>query len=299
MRYSLVCTTSRQVERVSRMRFISFANMKLTLVLLILCVEYYWCDAARILLLGPVGTHSHKFVYMPILEGLAENGHHVTVVSPFAPQKETENIREIVIENVEVDDINFFQVRLFQGIIAVAPRFWVFGTYLFSIYDNLMSNQEFRQIQRDEQFDLILIDAIFNDFCLPLADLWQAPIITISASIGPPWILETMGVPHYLASHPSTWTSYGNQMSFNQRFFNTLETALTTAFRTLFVVNPLNSKIRKDFPHARTIQEVERNISLCIVTSHPVLNWPRPLPPTVIEVNRLHIKEAKQLPLVN
>ena len=271
--------------------------MKLTLVLAVLCIVCC-SDAARILVLGPVGTYSHKLVYMPIVEGLAEKGHSVTVVSPFVPKSKAKNIREIAIGSLEIDDINFFQIRFIQSLLGIAPRFWIYGSVLFEIYDKMMSNDEFRRMQRDEQFDLVLIDAIFNDFCLSIADLWQVPIITVSASIGPPWVIENMGVPHNLASHPSTWTEYGNQMSFNQRFFNTLELVLATTFRNLFILNPLNSKIRKDFPKARTIQEVERNVSLCIVTSHPALNWPRPLPPTVIEVNGLHMQPPKPLPSV-
>jgi len=269
--------------------------MKLNFVLSFVCILYS-CDAARILVLGPIGTYSHKLIYMPIVQGLAEKGHNVTVISPFPPKTKVENVREIIVENVDDSSIDFFMVRNFKGIFSVAPRLWVFGTLLSIAYDKLMGNEEFRQILHSEQFDLILIDAIFNDFCLPLADQWKAPIITVSASIGPPWVVENMGVPHNFASYPSGWTSYDNEMNLIQRCLNTLEAVLTANFRDLFILNPLNSKIRKTFPQARTIQEVEKDISLCIVNSHPVFNWQRPMPPTVIEVSGLHIKPPKPLP---
>jgi len=105
-----------------------------------------------------------------------------------------------------------------------------------------------------------------------------------------------MGVPYHTASHPSTWTAFDNQMTFSQRLLNTLELTLALAARKLFIINPLNSRIRKDFPEARTIQEVERDVSLLIITGHPTLNFVRPLPPTVIELSHTHIKPIKPLP---
>jgi len=263
-----------------------------SILLVLLCLAC-WCNGARVLVLGPFGSYSHKLVYMPIAESLAEKGHNVTVVSPFRPKKIVENIREIAL--VREDDVNFFDFRMLQGLPAVIPRFWFMKQLMAEIYSDFIHNEQFKAIQ-GEQFDVILIDAIFNEFCLPIADLWQVPIVLISPSIGPPWILGNMGVAHHSASYPSTWTSYSTEMSFTQRLFNTLEVTLAEVAMDLMVNRPLNAMIKRDFPQARTIREVTNDLSLCIVTSNPALNWPRPLPPTIIEVVGLHIKTPKPLP---
>ena len=270
--------------------------MKLVIVFLVL-FALYCCDGARILVLAPFGTLSHKLVYMPLMEALAEKGHSITVVSSFVAKKKVENIREVFVRSVEVEDVDFFLIRKFQFTAGIIPRLWITGDIISSVYDNLLDNQEFRQLQSNEQFDLVVVVALFNDFCLSIADLWKVPIVTISPSVGPPWILNNMGVPHHLASNPTVYTDYDNRMTFSQRLANTLELIVLTAARNALIINPLNSKLRRDFSEIRTIQEVEKNISLCIVVSHPTLNYPRPLPPTVIEVTGLHIKPPKPLPL--
>ena len=277
---------------------VEYNNMKLSLAVLLLSILYS-CDGARILVLAPFGTLSHKLVYMPIMEALAEKGHSITVVSSFVPKRKVENIREVFVRSVEVEDVDFFLIRKFQFTAGIIPRLWITGNIVSSVYDNLLNNEEFRQLQRSEQFDLVVVVALFNDFCLSIADLWQVPIVTISPSVGPPWILGNMGVPHQLASNPTVYTEYDNRMSFSQRFVNTMELIVLTIVRNAVVINPLNSKLQKDFPNIRTIQEVEKNISLCIVVSHPALNYPRPLPPTVIEINGLHIQPPKALPSVH
>ena len=274
--------------------------MKLSSLFLVF-LALYSCDGARILLLGPFGSASHKTFYMPIVEGLAEKGHHVTVVSSFPAKKKTENVREIVLGDAApspVDEVDFFQMRKAQGLVGIMPRFWILGGVWKEIYENFMKNKEYKQLEREEKFDLILIDAIFNDFCLPIADQWKVPIISVNPSLGPSWILHNFGVPHHLASFPAPWSSHSDEMTFSQRVFNTLEVLLIIAARETLLLNPLNSMLQKDYPGARTIQEVEKEISLCIVTSHPTLNFVRPLPPTVIEVSGIHIKPPKPLPTV-
>ena len=279
--------------------------MQLSSVFLVF-LALYSCDGARILVIGPFGSASHKFFYMPIAEGLAEKGHHVTVVTSFPPKEKKENIREIVLGDAAgspVNELNFFQMRKTLKLFGVIPtipfRFWFLGGVIQKIYENLVSNQEFQQLQREEKFDIVLVDAVLNDFCLPVVDQWKVPIIQLSPAIGPPWVLKNMGVPYHLASYPFSWNIQTDQMTFYQRLLNTLEVLLVTAARETLLLNPLNSRIQKDYPGARTIQEIEKEISLCIVNSHPALNFVRPLPPTVIEVSGMQIKpKPKPLPTV-
>jgi len=272
--------------------------MKLTLIFLF-SLFLYSCDGARMLLLAPFGSKSHKTFFMPITEALAERGHHITVVTTFPAKKKVENIREICLgceKESPMEDVDFFGMRKAQGMIGIIPRFWILGGVISTLYDSLLNDKEFSRLQREEKFDVILIDAIFNDFCLPIADLWKVPIIVLGPSVGPPWNLVNMGVPLQLASNPSEWSSYDDEMTFSQRVINTLDVTFSMAARELFILYPMNSRIKKDFPEVRTIQEVEKTISLLIVTSHPTLNYVRPVPPSVIEIAGVHINPPKPLP---
>ena len=272
--------------------------MKLPIVLLVFIVVHV-CGGARILFMGILGTVSHKRFYMPMAESLAERGHNVTVVSRFAPAGEPiENIREIVVDlSVLYGSVDYFNVRSFRGIISIVPIYITFGRKMQNIYDILMQHQEFRLLLQNEKFDLVVVDACINEFIYPIADTWKVPIVTVSPIIEN--MVVNMGTPRHLASFPGLWSEGSDRMSFRERLSNTIGTMISVVARKYFILHALNSKIQKDFPHMRTIQEVEKDISLCIVNSNPAYNFLRPLPPTVIEVTGIHIKPPKPLPSVN
>ena len=275
----------------------SLKKMKLPIVFLVFLAVHV-CGGARILFMGVLGSVSHKRFYMPIAESLAERGHDITVVSSFAPVgKPVKNIREIVVDLSDLlESYDYFEIHNFRGLINIFAMHYIFGDVMVNIYDRLIQNQEFRQLQHNEKFDLVVVDGVFNEFSLPIADSFKVPIITVGPIID--IMVTNMGTPRHFASYPYIWTDHSDQMSYRQRLSNTISSILGQVAREYFIVNPLNSKIQKDFPQMRTIQEVEKDISLCIVNSNPAYNFIRPLPPTVIEVNGLHMKLPKPLPSV-
>lgn len=58
----------------------------------------------------------------------------------------------------------------------------------------------------------------------------------------------------------------------------------------------LDQVIRKDFPDARSIEQIERDAKLCLTNIHPVTAWVRSLPPNVIAVGAMHVRPPKPLP---
>lgn len=59
------------------------------------------CFAAKILVLLPLGSKSHKFALMPVLEALAARGHQLTIFSSFLPTKKIENIQEFYLGGLD------------------------------------------------------------------------------------------------------------------------------------------------------------------------------------------------------
>jgi len=68
---------------------------------------------------------------------------------------------------------------------------------------------------------------------------------------------------------PSLMTTFSNQMSFTERLANLLTTEMFKPIRKFFLLDLLDGHIKKDFPEARSIAEVERDVALAIVNSHP------------------------------
>lgn len=71
--------------------------MKIILFVLI-CVICCDVDAYRILGVFPVASQSHFYVGNALMEGLAEKGHDVTVLSPFDSNNSYKNYKHIPLE---------------------------------------------------------------------------------------------------------------------------------------------------------------------------------------------------------
>lgn len=105
---------------------------------------------------------------MPFVESLAEKGHQVTVVTPYPPKKKIENVREIVMVDFLGElHYNWFEMSRrnpIEALVSIVRDLRLVGTVG---YKNLMENKEFRQIVDSREVDLLIIDAILNDFTIP------------------------------------------------------------------------------------------------------------------------------------
>lgn len=72
--------------------------MKLFQVLL-LYIWYQNVQSYNILAVLPAPSKSHYYIGQSLMEGLVENGHHVTVISSFQENRPIENYTEIFLEN--------------------------------------------------------------------------------------------------------------------------------------------------------------------------------------------------------
>lgn len=262
----------------------------------------YWlvkCGLAeRILVLAPLCSKSHKISFMPIVEALAEKGHHVTVVTPFSTDNRVENVDEIVLENDIFKDLNidWFKMQRESTIEAFIRTITMFQTTMKSGYELLMSNKEFRKILDSRDVDLVIVDAILNDFVLPVVEHLNVPYIFYCSASGVPWVMDAVNVPHQYASVPGGLGDNGSQMTFIERMGNLISIEMFLLVRKIFWLDILDDKIRKDFPNSRSVSEIERDSQLCIINSHPATAWARPLPQNMVPIPALHTRPAKPLP---
>ena len=93
-------------------------NMKLLLFCLVFVVQQ--CSSSHVLVLELMGAKSHRITMMPIVKGLAERHHRVTIVSPNKWSELIENVHEIQIPSVLADcegviDFNWFEINEVDG----------------------------------------------------------------------------------------------------------------------------------------------------------------------------------------
>ena len=254
-------------------------------------------SSARILVLFPVGSKSHKFAVMPIVEELANRGHQMTVITPYTPTRKVENIHEIILEGVaevlERDDINWFELQK-GGATQVLNMMTPIKNMLKLGYDAMMKNAEFRTILEERRVDLIFFDAIFNEFALSVGDHLKVPCAMHSSNAGFPLMTE-LGLAADYATIPSLLVDFSNRMNFFQRLSNMLITEIFVAMYKSAVIGTMEELVQRDFPDSRPIMELIRESNLVIINSHPSTAWPRPLPPSVVPIGALHTRSAKPL----
>ena len=107
-----------------------------------------------------------------------------------------------------------------------------------------------------------------------------------------------MGASMDYASNPTVLTGFDDQMSFIERVSNAVQAELFSIVQNWWVIGPLEERIRRDIPGAKSLNEIRGRASLLMINSHPSTDWPRSLPPNVIPIGALHTRPAKPLPQV-
>lgn len=155
--------------------------------------------ASRILFLFPSPSKSHLIVVKGLSTFLAEQGHDVTVVSPFPLEKPMKNYRDI---DVEVpDDMTKFSSEMvsdpnkkkFSLITRLMENCFVMG-------NGMLNKPEFRKLMDEEKFDLVIIGTFFNNYLLGIGEHFKCPTILLSVSGAKAYSHLMVGNPLAVAS---------------------------------------------------------------------------------------------------
>lgn len=262
-------------------------------------------SGARILVLLPMGSHSHKLALMPVIEELAERGHNITIFSGYKSPKSVDNIREFQLTSVDflLEQAKYDWFKINQDSLAqltttmkALPATVKFG------FDQLIKHEQLQLIIKERSVDLVIVDAIVSEFTLPIIEHLGVPFIFHCSSLGIPLAvsaLEAMGVEMDYASIPFPLTGFDDQMTFCQRLINIRMAHTFRSMRQSHVFDVIDSYDKKIFPNARPSAEMMKRASLVLVNSHPTTDWPRSLPPSVIPIGAPHAGPIKELPQVN
>jgi len=230
------------------------------------------CNGAKILVAYIVGSKSHLLAVMPIVEELANRGHEITLVTPFKVPINDSSMRMIYLADLDAQlhnhPFDWFEMSK-QGPTQIFTFLNRIKAMIFSGYECLKTNREFQELIEKRDIDLILIDAMFNEFFGIYLDELKVPFVMHSSSVGFCVALQPMGVSMDYAVVPTGMTEFGNQMSFKERFSNAVQSELVKYFMNYLVFRPLEARIRMDIPDARPLMEIKGEASLLILNSHP------------------------------
>lgn len=146
----------------------------------ITCVIFSTINAANILGIFHYPSYSHQIVYQSLVKDLSERGHHLTILTADRMNSNHPNITEIYLENSYNENINFVESRGFGGL-----------KLTFELVKATLTrmNQQLSQPEVQElivnhtkyNFDLIILEYLFLTPIIAFAEVYDCPVIAISA----------------------------------------------------------------------------------------------------------------------
>nr|QPA18392.1 UDP-gluconosyltransferase [Trialeurodes vaporariorum] len=268
-------------------------------LLFLIVFSYGGANAANILALTPVISHSHSMHVNVLTKALAARGHKLVVLSPDEEKEKNENITTILLEGAySIDAFNspLEHMPHSEGGLTSAHMMFYFGEetcrrLLFS-----EGNKRFYRDYRNHKFDLILIDVGAGECFMKYAHVFEnTPIVAFTAVFSPhSYMKGDFDHPAYV---PFMYSVLTDRMTFRERFLNWFW------YRYFFLARPYLYLPRIDelsqeffgfyYP---TVQDLENRIALFLANEHFSITHPKPRVPASIPVAGLHIAPPKPLP---
>lgn len=165
--------------------------------------------------------------------------------------------------------------------------------------NQFLNNTENIEWVNKEKFDLVVIDALFNDCGYGLAWKWKAKTIVFGTTHPFEWFADAFGFPD--ASETVTGIHFTEDLPLG--FFGRVKAALSYLYlyfsREYRAIKPLDEPLREklNMPDMPPVADLVRNTSLLFLNSHFSEELPRSLPPFVVPIGGMHVSEdVKQLP---
>lgn len=137
-------------------------------------------EAAHILGIFDYPSYSHQIVYQSLVKALSDRGHSLTILTVDPMNSEHPNITEIHMKNSYEININFVESRGLANLKLMYDL--VFKT--FQRIDNQLGETKVRNLIKNHQnyqFDLLIVEALFPTPYLVFGQLYEIPVIGISA----------------------------------------------------------------------------------------------------------------------
>ncbi|XP_053666700.1 UDP-glucosyltransferase 2-like [Anopheles marshallii] len=260
---------------------------------------------ANILCLMGVASPSHHIWNRAIMDGLARQGHNLTILSADVETNQPDNVHYVHLEEIyptlysgpdSIDLLEMANENLFKSVISFYRDFVVHecaGTLKSKGLKYLMDYPD------DFRFDLVLHDFTCGPCLLgALHKFNYPPLVSVTAFNNPPYSTEVIGGHKFYSYVPFYSLSYDTDMSFFQRVHNTL-LSLTDMFYRNCISNPrIDAMMREyfryeDLPYA---PELHQRSKLMLVNAHYSIDFPESAPPNLIPVGGVQIRDPAPLP---
>lgn len=256
-------------------------------------------NSARILGIFPMPSISHQQVFQPIWRELSKRGHLVTVLTP-SP------LNDNSLTNLTEIDVSYayeFVKEYAPELSKVIPyREIIQKTYEMSLpmYESYFQHPQMQELLTlpAGSFDMVLVEAL-APVMYAFAAKFNCPLIGIASFEGFGVHFEAMGTPTHPVLDQEPLLGNVDTQSFYERLVSVYSN-IWLRFYYYTKAIPFHDAIARkyfgnDIPY---IGDIERNMSLFLVSANVYLSKPRPYSMTVVDIDRIHIQPKKPLPKV-
>ncbi|XP_048258962.1 UDP-glucuronosyltransferase 1-2-like isoform X2 [Haliotis rufescens] len=263
-------------------------------------------QGARILHI-PAPATSHCLESMSIGHALLERGHHVTLFvvlsnpKPCLERINTEVFKSrfrLVVPDLDPsfqekhDDLMAIILKgIFEGVVKLGMILSVMKPLIENHCRAAMKDKETLKMLKMDKYDIVVVDSMPGNECLfAIAAYLGVPAVTTSSYISP----TESGMPHQSNTLPHILSTYTNDMTFPERFMNTLVNFATPLL--LRFVSPsidfsvLDEKLRHVQPG-----DLIRHSVLFIENSDYIIDYPKAVFPNFIQCGGLTARPANPL----
>lgn len=276
--------------------------MKLSISLLFLQLIAL-SNALKILYLVPFPAPSHWFWLKNFSEELLKRGHHVTAVTNFKRPDPHSNYTEIIIDppfNIpeQFPASEFFSLK-YSGVLENLYLTWNVG---LKTTEHAFQQKNVAALfnRTDLKFDVVILEQFYHDSWLPIAKLFNAPLVTIATLGHADYFDNAMGLqtPSYVPHHVLTYTDHMNFYERSVNLFWRLTDMFLRKFHYMAKMQEMADRyLAKAFDgNVPSLLELEKNISFRIINTHQSMQFARPKMPGLTYIAGIHIKPAKELP---
>ncbi|XP_055623457.1 UDP-glycosyltransferase UGT5-like [Toxorhynchites rutilus septentrionalis] len=257
------------------------------------------CHGSKIIAVFPSISKTNYIFGQVLFEELAARGHQLTVISPFEISYGSDNIRQIrltgMVAHLADYEINQKPFTKWDKMDLCGDRNLIHGTAAMTDYT--LGHPDVRKLlESDETFDLMILDHTMADSLLGLALHYRIPVIVYSSTGPNRFTNEMAACPHNPAYNPVSSLGYSDRMSLSERLWNTFA-SICEQLNYKYLYLPTQETIyRRHFPaaHFPPLLDLIHNVSLVLVNSHPVINYPRPLVPNMVEIGGAHLRRFEE-----
>jgi len=267
---------------------------------LTICVTPITVYGSNILFYFGVGSYSHRISVWPLAEALANKGHQVTFFFTQEPKTTHPNITEFGPKNMtdfadrmDMKSIDVISMRIEHGADMMKQAWKKFMGIGIKQCQVILTDTKVVDWIEKSNFDLLIINALFNDCALGLAHKFRAPFILFGTTAPFMWLPDDFGFLDESSYLPDLQMAYHFDMSFPTRVLNAVRPLVWQGLKHWFMFPAIESLFTEqlkmeDFP---PLAEIQRNASLVFLNRHAPDDVARSLPPIMVPIAGMHITE--------